>query len=100
MRISENILGWKRMYDYALRKTVEKTFFKLAAKNREQLERIHNKIEEIRRDPHRYKNLRSPLQHLKRVHIDKSYVLVFSVDDYNKLVIIEDYDHHDRIYRR
>ena len=88
------------MYDYAMRQTVEKIFFKLAAKNREQLERIYNKIEEIRRDPHRYKNLRSPLQHLKRVHIDKSYVLVFSVDDYNKLVIIEDYDHHDKIYRR
>jgi YafQ family addiction module toxin component len=85
------------MYDCALRKTVEKTFFKLATKNPEQLERIHNKIEEIKRDPHRYKNLRSPLQHLKRVHIDKSYVLVFSVDDYNKLV---DYDHHDRIYRQ
>ncbi len=88
------------MYDYALRKTVEKIFFKLAAKNREQLERIYNKIEEIRRDPHRYKNLRSPLQNLKRVHIDKSCVLVFSVDEYNKLVIIEDYDHHDKIYIR
>ncbi len=88
------------MYDYVLRKTVEKIFFKLATKNPKQLERIYNKIEEIRDDPHRYKNLRSPLQHLKRVHIDKSYVLVFSVDNYNKLVIIEDYDHHDMIYRR
>ncbi|GEM_PF-6382152 len=36
------------MYDYALQKTVEQIFFKLAAKNREQLERIHNKIKEAR----------------------------------------------------
>lgn len=88
------------MYNYALRKTVEKTFFKLAKKNPKQLEIIYDKIEEIRRDPHRYKNLKSPLQHLKRVHIGKSYVLVFSVDDANNLVIIEDYDHHDKIYKR
>ena len=34
------------MYDYVLRKTVEKIFFKLATKNPKQLERIYNKIEE------------------------------------------------------
>jgi len=39
------------------------------------------------------------MQHLKRVHIDKSFVLVFSVDESNKKVIIEEYDHHDRIYK-
>ncbi len=88
------------MYEYALRKTVEKIFHKLAKKNPKQLEIIHDKVEEIRRDPHRYKNLRSPLRHLKRVHIDRSFVLVFSVDDSKKLVIIEDYDHHDKIYGR
>ena len=86
------------MYEYVLRKSVEKIFFKLAKKNPKQLEIIYSKIGEILLDPHRYKNLRRPLQHLKRVHIDKSYVLVFSVDDSKKLVTIEDYDHHDRIY--
>jgi len=88
------------MYEYALRKTVEKIFHKLARKNPKQLETIYDKVEEIRRDPRRYKNLRSPLRHLKRVHIDKSFVLVFSVDDSKKLVIIEDFDHHDKIYGR
>ncbi|MFQ6129059.1 MAG: type II toxin-antitoxin system RelE/ParE family toxin [Thermoplasmata archaeon] len=88
------------MYDYALRKTVEKIFFELGKKNPKQLEIIYDRVEEIRRGPHRHKNLRSPLQHLKRVHIDKSFVLVFSVDVSKKLVIIEDYDHHDKIYER
>lgn len=88
------------MYDYELRKNVEKIFFKLAKKNKKQLEIIHNKIEEIRQNPQHYKNLRAPLQHLKRVHIDKSFVLTFSINEDNKTIIIEDYDHHDKIYRK
>ena len=87
------------MYDCELRKSVEKIFFKLAKKNPKQLEIIHKKIEEIRSNPQHYKNLRRPLQHLKRVHIDKSFALVFSVDESRKTVIIEDYDHHDNIYK-
>jgi YafQ family addiction module toxin component len=87
------------MYEYELRKSVEKIFFKLAKKNPKQLEIIHNKIKEIRLNPHHYKKLSQPLQHLRRVHIDKSFVLVFSIDESKKLVIIEDYSHHDRIYK-
>lgn len=88
------------MYELALRKSVESIFFKLAKRNPKQLEIIYNKIEEVRRNPHRFKNLKRPLQHLKRVHIDKSYVLVFSVDENKKRVTIEDYNHHDNIYLR
>jgi len=88
------------MYDYELRKSVETIFFKLAKKNPKQLEIIYKKIEEIRQNPHHYKNLRSPLQHLKRVHVDKSFVLVYSTDEQSKTIIIEDYDHHDNIYRQ
>jgi len=87
------------MYDYELRKSVEKIFFKLAKKKPKQLEITYNKIKEIRSNPYHYKKLSRPLQHLRRVHIDKSFVLVFSIDESKKLVIIEDYDHHDGIYR-
>lgn len=86
------------MYSYELRKSVEKIFFKLAKKNPKQLEIIYNKIEEVISEPHRYKNLKKPLQHLKRVHIDKHFVLTFSIDKSSMTVIIEDYDHHDNIY--
>lgn len=87
------------MYSYELRVAVEKTFFKLAKKNPKQLEIIYKKITEICENPQHYKNLRTPLQHLKRVHIDRSFVLVFSVDEGRKHIIFEDYDHHDIIYR-
>ena len=87
------------MYEYELRKTVEKIFFKLTKKDPGQLEIIFKKIDEIVINPHRYKNLRKPLQHLKRVHIDSNFVMIFSVNERTKTVIIEDYDHHDNIYK-
>ncbi|MBI4214595.1 type II toxin-antitoxin system RelE/ParE family toxin [archaeon] len=88
------------MYDLELRKTVEKIFKKLARKNPKQLEIINKKILEIRENPQHYKNLHPPLQNLKRVHIDKSFVLTFSVDENRKVVMLEDFDHHDSIYVR
>ncbi|MBS3802526.1 MAG: type II toxin-antitoxin system RelE/ParE family toxin [Candidatus Thermoplasmatota archaeon] len=87
------------MYRLEIRKSVEKIFFKLAKKDPEQLDAISKKIEEIRLNPHHYKNLRKPLHHLRRVHIDKSFVLAFSIKESKKLVIIEEYDHHDKIYK-
>ncbi len=86
------------MYSYELRKSVESIFFKLARRNPKQLYIIEKKIQEIRQNPQHYKNLRRPLQHLKRVHVDKSFVLVFSVNDDKKHILIEDYAHHDNIY--
>ena len=88
------------MYQYEFRESVEKILKKLAKKNQKQLVIIEKKIEEIILNPRHYKNLRAPLQHLKRVHIDRSFVLVFSVDETTKKIIIEDYDHHDRIYSK
>jgi mRNA-degrading endonuclease RelE of RelBE toxin-antitoxin system len=45
-----------------------------------------------------YKNLRSPLHHLKRVHIRKSFVLTFGVE--KNVMVFYDFDHHDRIYEK
>ena len=87
------------MYKLFVRKSVETIFLKLAKKNPKQLEIIHKKINEICKNPQHYKNLKKPLQHLKRVHVDSNFVMLFSVDETSKTVIIEDYDHHDKIYR-
>ncbi|HDP73948.1 MAG TPA: hypothetical protein ENN46_03285 [Candidatus Woesearchaeota archaeon] len=87
------------MYSYELRKSVEKLFLKLAKRNPKQLLIIEKKIKEILESPGHYKNLRRSLQHLKRVHVDKSFVILFSVDELRKTVIIEDFDHHDNIYK-
>lgn len=87
------------MYALDIKPELDKVFAKLAKKNPKQLEIIFKKAEEIVKNPHHYKNLRAPLQHWKRVHIDASFVLAFSVDEKTKTVILEDYEHHDRIYK-
>jgi len=86
------------MYDLMIKEEFDSKFEKLAKKNKKQLEIISTKVSEILEDPHRYKNLRAPMNHLKRVHIDKHFVLVFSIDEDSKAVILEDYDYHDNIY--
>lgn len=87
------------MYRLFLRSSVERTFRKMARRDPQQLRAIQSKLEEVRADPHRFKILRVPLQHLRRVHIE-SFVLVYSIDEEMKAVVVEDYDHHDRIYKR
>ena len=87
------------MYSFEIRDHLDKILKKIGRKNKKQLEIIHNKIAEVIQNPQHYKNLRSLLQHLKSVHIDKSFVLLFSVDENLKKVIFEEFDHHDRIYK-
>ncbi|MCK4364513.1 MAG: hypothetical protein KAW45_00515 [Thermoplasmatales archaeon] len=64
-----------------------------------QAENIAKKTEEIIKNPNRYKNLKAPLNNCKRVHIDKHFVLTFSIDEETKTVVLEDYEHHDKIYK-
>ena len=87
------------MYSLAIRKSVDKLFSRLAKRDPARLRLVDEKIEQILAYPHHFKPLRSPMQHLRRVHLDGSYVLVYSIDEENKLVVIEDFAHHDKIYR-
>jgi len=87
------------MYSFEVKDSVDKILAKLSKKDPKQLQIITRKIEEVIQNPVHYKNLRKPMQHLKRVHIGKSFVLVFSVNEKEKKVIFEGYDHHDRIYK-
>ena len=65
------------MYELKIKEKLNKKFLKILKKNPPILKIINKKVFEIRSNPNRYKNLRSPLNHLKRVHID----------------------HHDKIYK-
>lgn len=87
------------MYSLAIRPELDKILLKLTKKNKKHYDIIFSKVEEIIQNPQHYKNLRSPLNHLKRVHIDKNFVLTFSVDENTKTVTLEDFDHHDNVYK-
>ncbi|MGV8172051.1 MAG: type II toxin-antitoxin system mRNA interferase toxin, RelE/StbE family [Candidatus Woesearchaeota archaeon] len=71
-------------------------FQKLRKKNKKQLEIINKKITEIRQNPEHYKPLRGDYKGARRVHINKSYVLIFEIE--GNVIKILDYDHHDNIY--
>tara|TARA_Y100000310_G_C20687111_1_gene819761 strand:- start:88 stop:360 length:273 start_codon:yes stop_codon:yes gene_type:complete len=88
------------MYKILVKSELDKKFAKLAKRNKKQFDIIMKKAKEASYNPHHYKNLRKPLQHWKRIHIDKHFVLTFSVDDNSKTITLEDYDHHDKIYNR
>ncbi len=88
------------MYSLLIRPSLDEKLKKLVKKNRKHYEIIMKKAEEIVEFPQHYKNLRAPLQDWKRVHIDKHFVLAFSVDENTNTVTLEDFDHHDKIYQR
>ena len=87
------------MYDLDIKPEADKIFGKLAKKNKTQLEIINKKILEIQTNPqHEYKFLRNPLQLFNRVHIDRSFVLIFKINHEEQIIEIHYYDHHDKVY--
>jgi len=86
------------MYAIEIREGLDRTFRKLAKKDSVQMNAIAKKVKEIAEEPHAYKPLRFPLAGKRRVHIE-SYVLLFSIDEARNTIILEDYSHHDRVYR-
>ena len=85
------------MYAQRVDKKLRKKLEKLGKKNIQKYKAIESKMESILENPQHYKNLRGNLAYLKRVHF-RPFVLTFSVDEENKIVTFEDFDHHDNIY--
>jgi len=85
------------MYGVDVAEKLDRVFFKLAKKDRKQLEQINKKILEIRENPLLGKPLKKPLQGRWRVHIG-SFVLFYSIDESRRVVRLLDYDHHDKAY--
>ena len=77
---------------------LDKKFRKLAKTDRKQLEIINKKVEQIQENPYHFKPLRGDMKGSRRVHIDKSFVLTYEVDEKKKVVRLLDYEHHDNIY--
>ena len=86
-------------YNLEVKEQLDKLFRKMKKKDRFKLEIINKKIAEILEDPYRYKPLKAPMQNKRRVHIAGSFVLIFSINEKTKTVILEDFTHHDEAYR-
>jgi len=86
------------MYVLKLSDRLIEKFHKMEKKSKSQLDAINKKILEIREDPHRFKPLSNAMKGLRRIHFG-NFVLVYSIDEENRAVVLEDFDHHDKIYR-
>jgi len=87
------------MYAIKNKPKIDSIFEKLSKKDPKRLEAIAKKLNEITEDPHRFKPLSNIMKGFRRIHFG-SFVLVYSIDEQNKVVTLEDYDHHDKIYRK
>ena len=86
------------MYALEVRQHVDRVFKKLSKRDSRQMDAINKKINEILVDPHSFKRMHFPLSGMRRVHFG-SYVLLFSIDEQRKTVVLEDYEHHDSVYK-
>ena len=86
------------VYFLEIANEVDKKFQKLKKRDKKQLLIVNNKIQQILQNPYHFKPLRGDLYGARRVHIDKSFVLVYEINEKAKVIRILDYDHHDKIY--
>jgi len=87
------------MYSLEVKAGVDRTFRRMAKKDRTRLESVERKVVEILEDPYRFKPLRTPMQGKRRVHVGP-FVLVYEIDEERKVVVLLDFEHHDTVYRR
>ncbi|KYC53700.1 MAG: hypothetical protein AMQ74_00319 [Candidatus Methanofastidiosum methylothiophilum] len=79
---------------------LQNKFNKLITKDKRQLEILNKKIKQILLNPFIFKPLKGEMKGARRVHISKSFVLVYEIDEKSKVVRLLDYDHHDKIYKK
>ena len=86
------------MYSLEVVEKVDRVFKKLRKKDSVQFEALSRKVKEILENPQQFKPLKSPMQHMRRVHVG-SFVLVYDINEARRVVTIRRYEHHDNVYR-
>ncbi len=89
------------MYNYGYSDKLKEILEKLSKKDKSLYEQVLKKIEEVINslNAEHYKNLKFPMNEFKRVHIGH-FVLIFRFDKQNKMIYFEDFDHHDKVYKK
>jgi len=86
-------------YNLEISDHIDRIFFKLSRKDKTSLKIIERKIQEILKNPYKFKPLRGTMKGIRRTHIGKSFVLTFEIVEQEKIVRLLDYEHHDKIYK-
>ena len=85
-------------YSLEVSNEAEQSIRKLCTKNNTLRNSLEVKIAQILEFPYRFKPLHAPLQNQRRVHVLKSFVLTYEIDESKKTVRILRFSHHDEAY--
>jgi len=88
------------MYNIEIKPSCQESIEKLCRKNPVLRNSLEKKMQQVVEDPYRFKPLRHDLAGERRVHIMKSFVLRFAVNEAAKTVVFLFFGHHDEAYRR
>ena len=88
------------MYNTEIKPSCQNSIDKLCRKNPVLRKILEKKMNEVLENPQHYKPLKYDLAGEKRVHIMKSFVLKFEVNESNKTVTFIFFGHHDEAFRR
>lgn len=87
-------------YNIEIKPSCKKSIKKACKKNPVLRKALENKTSEIIRHPFHYKPLKHELSGERRVHILKSFVLIFEVNHAKRTVVFLRFKHHDDVYGR
>ncbi|MEK6953991.1 MAG: type II toxin-antitoxin system RelE/ParE family toxin [Candidatus Micrarchaeota archaeon] len=85
-------------YGLEFEESCEEEIVKATRKNRKLREIIEKKVFQILEMPEHYKPLNYPMNNKRRVHVAKSFVLLFVIDELRKVVILKKFSHYDYAY--
>lgn len=88
------------MYSLETKPSCQESINKLSKKIPQLRKALENKVKEIILNPNHYKPLRNELAGERRVHLLKSFVLIFEVNENTKTVTLIYFGHHDDAYRK
>jgi len=89
------------MYSYNYSDNLKRILKKLYKKDKSLYEQLLKKIDEIINsyNVENYKNLRYNMKDSKRAHIGH-FILVFQYNKKINMILFDDFDHHDNIYKK
>lgn len=91
------------MFKYSIENTLQKKILKLKSKDKVLVQNFKKKFEEIIQQSLEtiltYKNLKSPKNEFKRIHLTDNFILLFKVDFKENHITFVDICHWDKAYK-
>ena len=85
-------------YELVFAPLFQKIIGRLKRKNPDLARAIMLHFPKLERDPELGRPLRHSLRNYRRIHVEGSFILLYEIQ--SSIVVLVDFDHHDRIYEK